>query len=635
MLSGLVERRSKMKNLYAFFFVSLSLLIGTTYAQTQLEAERHYSFESYNYPNYFIRHKNYLGEITEVVSVLDRKDSTFKIVTGLANRHHVSLESVNYPGYYLRHHNFRLKLYRATNDQLFKKDATFKILKGLAAESWNSFESYNYPGYFIRHRNFHLYLEKDNSDIFRADATFKPKTPNFSPYENIKRKYYSFESYISYGAFICDPLNEESNKLAHVWSVKDSKDSKQATFKIVSGLSDNRHFSFESLLSPEHYLRDWGFFAKIDKKSGDFEYMKGVTFKIIPALTGDPFPYISIESHNRPMKYLYTMWPDDQYSHLLGIGQGSSEEFKKLATFRLEIQVTNPPTRFTLKSKNPKDSEWGSDISSEEIQGITHSDTHWYISNKGTIYKTRKNQIKSVVKKVDLSSIQSQLKAGDYNHFGDMDFYDGLLYIATTGKGSTHSIVVVFDKNLNFVKYAKFPARKQKKAGWVAINPVTGYLYSSDQYRQLHVYKKDFSNGSVIEALGDLSLNFKYGAPNEEEWGKVWNQGGAFSPHGIFYYVLDHKSDEYCNYTGIHAFSIHGSYANEITIKGKNNKNENVSFMNEKYDPDIAGYRNWELEGITTWDRGAEGQIHVLQLHNEWYNEDDVHLFHYKVNNEY
>ena len=57
--------------------------------------------------------------------------------------------------------------------------------------------------------------------------------------------------------------------------------------------------------------------------------------------------------------------------------------------------------------------------------------------------------------------------------------------------------------------------------------------------------------------------------------------------------------------------------------------------MNEKFDPDTGTYRDWELEGITIWDRGPEGQIHMLQLHNEWYNEDDVHLFHYKVNNEY
>ena len=45
----------------------------------------HHSIQSYNYPDYFIRHRNYLGEITTIVSTLDKKDATFKLVPGLAD----------------------------------------------------------------------------------------------------------------------------------------------------------------------------------------------------------------------------------------------------------------------------------------------------------------------------------------------------------------------------------------------------------------------------------------------------------------------------------------------------------------------------------------------------------------------
>jgi hypothetical protein len=262
------------------------------------------------------------------------------------------------------------------------------------------------------------------------------------PYENIKGKYYSLESCASLNNFVCDPLNEKKDKLARVWQVKNSGDSRQATFKIVPGLANSRYFSFESLSSPRHYLRDQGLSAEITKKPDDqnSEYMKSATFKIVPALTGDPFPFVSIESYKRPGKFLYTMQPGDQYDHLTGVGNGTNQEFKKLATFRLETRIITRdlPSSFTLKSKNPENSEWG-DVYSEEIQGIAHSDTHWYISNKGTIYKTQKNAIKRVVKKVDLSDIQNWLgftHCRDYNHFGDMDFYDGLLYVATTGKNA-------------------------------------------------------------------------------------------------------------------------------------------------------------------------------------------------------
>jgi hypothetical protein len=136
------------------------------------------SFQSYNYQSHFIRHANFLGEITPVSSDLDRKDSTFRIVAGLADSRYVSFESVNYPGHFLRHQDFRLKLQKFDGSQLFRQDATFKMIPGLADGSWSSFESVNYPGHYIRHRNFHLYLERGNDDLFRKDSTFRLAPPN-------------------------------------------------------------------------------------------------------------------------------------------------------------------------------------------------------------------------------------------------------------------------------------------------------------------------------------------------------------------------------------------------------------------------------------------------------------------------
>jgi hypothetical protein len=136
------------------------------------------SLQSYNYPNHFIRHANFLGEITPISSDLDRKDSTFRIVAGLADSRHVSFESLNYPGHYLRHQDFRLKLQKFDGSQLFRQDATFKMVPGLADGSWSSFESVNYPGHYIRHRNFHLYIERGNDDLFRKDVTFRAAPPN-------------------------------------------------------------------------------------------------------------------------------------------------------------------------------------------------------------------------------------------------------------------------------------------------------------------------------------------------------------------------------------------------------------------------------------------------------------------------
>jgi hypothetical protein len=129
--------------------------------------------QSLNYPGLFIRHRNFLGELTRITTDLDRQDASFRLVPGLADRNLVSFESVNYPGYYLRHQGFRIKLMRGPGDDLFRKDATFRRVPGLASSSMVSFESLNYPGYYIRHRDFHLYLERGNTDLFRKDATFR------------------------------------------------------------------------------------------------------------------------------------------------------------------------------------------------------------------------------------------------------------------------------------------------------------------------------------------------------------------------------------------------------------------------------------------------------------------------------
>lgn len=137
------------------------------------------SFLSFNYRTHYVRHANFLGELTPVSSDLDRKDSIFKIVPGLADSQNISFESVNYPGHYLRHQDYRIKLNKFDGSQLFKADATFKVQPGLADGAWSSFESVNYPGHYIRHKSFHLYIEKGNDDLFRKDATFRVMGPTF------------------------------------------------------------------------------------------------------------------------------------------------------------------------------------------------------------------------------------------------------------------------------------------------------------------------------------------------------------------------------------------------------------------------------------------------------------------------
>jgi hypothetical protein len=142
------------------------------------------SFRSFNFPDRFIRHKNFLGELEPVSSDLDRLDATFIFHPGLAftggGGGTASWESRNFPGHWLRHQNFRLVLNKrppagSPELDLFDKDATFFIVPGLADGSGQSFRSVNFNTRLLRHRDFHLFLDEVNPsvDIDRKDATFK------------------------------------------------------------------------------------------------------------------------------------------------------------------------------------------------------------------------------------------------------------------------------------------------------------------------------------------------------------------------------------------------------------------------------------------------------------------------------
>jgi hypothetical protein len=172
------------------------------------------SIESFNFPNYYIRHRNFLGEISQLESILDKKDGTFRIVPGLADEKHFSFESINFPGYFLwaEDKNAQLSLKQLKGGtgtggardylddiidedrpegthpvartaaserdrQEYWKAATFEVKPGLAGVagglSFRCLKTFTPLGDYIRHKNFKLFLEPLRSDHqFKADATF-------------------------------------------------------------------------------------------------------------------------------------------------------------------------------------------------------------------------------------------------------------------------------------------------------------------------------------------------------------------------------------------------------------------------------------------------------------------------------
>ncbi|MBW4675287.1 MAG: AbfB domain-containing protein [Desmonostoc geniculatum HA4340-LM1] len=147
---------------------------SSVYAQYKSLYGRVHSFGSSNFPDRYIRHRNFLGYLEPISDELGRKDASFKIVPGLADSQCSSFESVNFPGHFLRHENFRIQLSRIIDQELFRKDATFCIKPVTFGNNGSfAFESFNFPEYYIRHKNFELWLELPNgSNLFRQDASF-------------------------------------------------------------------------------------------------------------------------------------------------------------------------------------------------------------------------------------------------------------------------------------------------------------------------------------------------------------------------------------------------------------------------------------------------------------------------------
>lgn len=131
------------------------------------------SLRSVNYPDRYWHLRSggiQLDQVSSGSGSETREDSSFKLVSGLANSSCYSLRMAD--GRYVRHQSFVLRAVSNDGSDLFKQDATF------CPRSYTSgtvmLESVNYPGRFVRHRNFQLRLDRyEHNQYYLADSTFQ------------------------------------------------------------------------------------------------------------------------------------------------------------------------------------------------------------------------------------------------------------------------------------------------------------------------------------------------------------------------------------------------------------------------------------------------------------------------------
>jgi Alpha-L-arabinofuranosidase B (ABFB) domain len=138
-----------------------------------------FNFEAINFRGFFIRHRNFFGELTKQDEGPIEDFAFFLEIRDPFRNDLVSFSSVNFLGKYLRHSDFRIRLDDippVTGNHatlfLFLQDSSFFMVQGLADPNGVSFRSFNFPDRFLRHRDFHLFVEPRDSPNLAADATF-------------------------------------------------------------------------------------------------------------------------------------------------------------------------------------------------------------------------------------------------------------------------------------------------------------------------------------------------------------------------------------------------------------------------------------------------------------------------------
>ncbi|MDH5426579.1 MAG: hypothetical protein OEY57_00180 [Nitrospirota bacterium] len=295
---------------------------------------------------------------------------------------------------------------------------------------------------------------------------------------------------------------------------------------------------------------------------------------------------------------------------------------------------------------------------SDALQGVANDDKHWFFTQVGRLWKFPiSHDLNTKVYQPDSSkgilavSIPKTLRDKGYNHFGDLDYFDGYVFIPLEGYqiewrdlalhpkkiGVTPRIAVFRASTLSYV--GSFLLPEQTHAGWCAIHPITKRLYSSNNHisstNPLFVYAFDWGQLKTATASSILSWQaspqkeFLFDGQGQNKMTiKPYLQGGDFSAYGEELYIVNGKADKFTNTDGgIWVFS-----GNDHRLLKRSSQSGEFKF---EFHPGWSKYE--EPEGITIWDvpsgkapRIPRSQAHVILLDNDA-DTDEWYFKHYEV----
>jgi hypothetical protein len=273
-----------------------------------------------------------------------------------------------------------------------------------------------------------------------------------------------------------------------------------------------------------------------------------------------------------------------------------------------------------------------------ECQGVTHDDDHWFITQKGSVWrvpiaKDLRNHLQDGVDGVR----RRPIPVAGYDHFGDPDVHRGTLYIPIEGRRRLFPafpiptvprvprIAAFRASDLQFLWSAPLP--KQQKAGWCAIDS-KGILFSSNGRITPRVMSgkgplfRYRIEGQGLKFLDRVVLRDEHGTPVVLDS----MQGGTFADDHHLYLSCGYYKNPQPSW-GIHLFDL---ATQRRVVRSTNGSGA----FNYEFHP--GGSTDEEPEGLTYWDLdrrnapGIKGQLHAILLDNDA-NGDDVYFKHYRV----
>jgi hypothetical protein len=220
------------------------------------------SFGPAGQPNQIFRHSGFtLYTNTIDGSDIQKKDMSFYMVKGLADPKGYSFQSYNYPDRYLRHTGFGFVLHPRAGDMTYINDATFYI-KDPPPSNIISLRSKNFPTRSITANGVNQQVRlEEGKNLISVREGIAPGTISMGPpYQ--PGKVFRHSGFVLYTHIVDGSTIQKQD----------------SSFRAVPGLADPKGFSLQSYNYPDRYLRHTGFGFVLHPRAGDSTYINDATF---------------------------------------------------------------------------------------------------------------------------------------------------------------------------------------------------------------------------------------------------------------------------------------------------------------------------------------------------------------------